>query len=125
MKHFTEENGEIQIGLDVEIEDVSEAQGAVALQGPTSRDLLQKLIDGDLSQLKYFHTIEQKVAGVPARITRTGYTGDLGYEIFVRPDDAEKLWDALMEISVEFQMLPAGLVTLDLLRIESGLVSID
>ncbi len=98
-----------QIGLDVEIEDVSEALGAVALQGPTSRDILQKLVDADLSQLKYFHTVEQKVAGVPARIARTGYTGDLGYEIFVEPNGANELWDALMETGKDYASFPAGM----------------
>jgi len=114
-----------QIGLDVEIEDVSEALGALALQGPTSRDLLQKLIDADLSQLKYFETIEQKVAGVPARITRTGYTGDLGYEIFVKPDGAEELWDALMETGTSYAICPAGNIALEMVRIEAGLLLID
>jgi aminomethyltransferase len=112
-------------GLDVAIEDVSEQYAAVALQGPTSRDLLQSLTDVELSGLPFFRCTDGTVAGAPALIYRTGFTGDLGYEIFVRPDDAENLWDALMEISIEFQMLPAGLVTLDLLRIEAGLVSID
>jgi aminomethyltransferase len=114
-----------QIGLDVEIEDVSEAFGALALQGPTSRDLLQTLVDGDLSQLKYFHTIEQKVAGVPARIARTGYTGDLGYEIFVRPDGAEELWDALMETGKSYAIYPSGMTALEMVRIEAGLLLID
>jgi aminomethyltransferase len=113
------------LGLDVAIEDVSDQYAAVALQGPTSRDLLQSLTDVDLSGLRFFRCTNATVAGAPALITRTGFTGDLGYEIFVRPDDAENLWDAMMEISGEFQMLPAGLVTLDLLRIEAGLVSID
>jgi aminomethyltransferase len=114
-----------QLGLDVEIEDVSEALGAVALQGPTSRDLLQKLIDGDLSQLKYFHTVEQKVAGIPARIARTGYTGDLGYEIFVSPDGAGELWDALMETGKSYAIYPAGNIALEMVRIEAGLLLID
>jgi aminomethyltransferase len=104
------------LGLDVAIEDVSDQYAAVALQGPTSRDLLQSLTDVDLSGLRFFRCTNATVAGAPALITRTGFTGDLGYEIFVRPDDAENLWDAMMEISDEFQMLPAGLVTLDLLQ---------
>jgi len=113
------------LGLDVAIEDVSDQYAAVALQGPTSRDLLQSLTDVDLGGLRFFRCTNATVAGAPALITRTGFTGDLGYEIFVRPDDAENLWDAMMEISGEFQMLPAGLGSLDLLRIEAGLISID
>ena len=113
------------LGLEVAIEDVSEQFAAVALQGPTSRDMLQSLTDVDLSGLRFFRCTDSKVAGAPALIARTGYTGDLGYEIFVRPDDAENLWDAMMEIGGKFQMLPAGLETLDLLRIEAGLLGID
>jgi aminomethyltransferase len=113
------------LSLNVSIEDVSDQYAAVALQGPTSRDLLQSLTDVDISGLRFFRCTNATVAGAPALISRTGFTGDLGYEIFVRPDDAENLWDAMMEISGEFQMLPAGLGTLDLLRIEAGLISID
>jgi len=113
------------LGLDVAIEDVSEQFAAVALQGPTSRDMLQSLTDVDLGGLRFFRCIDGKVAGAPALISRTGYTGDLGYEVFVGPDDAERLWDAMMEVGGEFQMLPAGLATLDLVRIEAGLLGID
>jgi len=113
------------IGLDVAIEDVSEQFAGLALQGPTSRDMLQSLTDVDLSSLRFFRCTDGKVAGAPTLISRTGYTGDLGYEVFVGPDDAEGLWDAMMEVGGEYQMLPAGLTTLDLLRIEGGLLGID
>ena len=113
------------IGLEVTIEDVSEQFAAVALQGPTSRDMLQSLTDLDLSGLRFFRCADGKVAGAPALISRTGYTGDLGYEVFVGPDDAEQLWDAMMEAGSGYQMLPAGLATLDLVRIEGGLLGID
>jgi aminomethyltransferase len=112
-------------GLDVEIEDVSEAYGGLALQGPTSRDVLQNLTDADLEGLKYFQIIEDKVAGVPAQISRTGYTGDLGYEIFVAPDGAEELWDAVVDTGRAYGLLPAGNTALDMLRIEAGLLLID
>jgi len=113
------------IGLDVTLEDVSEQFAAVALQGPTSRDMLQNLTDVDLGRLRFFRCTDGKVAGAPALVSRTGYTGDLGYEIFVRPNDAEGLWDAMMEVGRDYQMLPAGLTTLDLVRIEGGLLGID
>jgi aminomethyltransferase len=113
------------IGLEVTIEDVSEQFAAVALQGPTSRDLLQNLTDVDLGGLRFFRCTDGKVAGAPALISRTGYTGDLGYEVFVGPDDAVGLWDAMMEAGGDYQMLPAGLATLDLVRIEGGLLGID
>ncbi len=112
-------------GFDVEIEDVSEAYGALALQGPTSRDLLQQLADADLSGLGYFHVIETKLAGIATSLARTGYTGDLGYEIFVEPQHAEALYDAIFEKGESYQMMPAGNVALDMARIEAGLLLID
>ena len=113
------------IELEVEIEDVSEQFGALSLQGPTSREMLQKLTDADLNGLGFFRCTESRVAGLPALISRTGYTGDLGYEIFVEPQDAEKLWDSMMEIGEDYQMLPAGEVALNQVRIEAGLLLID
>ena len=112
-------------GLDVEIEDVSDAFAALALQGPTSRDLLQKLTSTDLGALGFFRCTQSDVAGVSAEIARTGYTGDLGYEIFVDPSDAEKLWDSMMEIRRDYKMRPTGSVTLEMTRIEAGLLLID
>lgn len=112
-------------GMQVEIEDVTEAWAGVSLQGPTSRDLLQTLTGADLSTLRYFRLVEDKVAGVPARISRTGYTGDLGYEIFVEPRDAETLWDGLMERGPAYDLRPAGNMALDMARIEAGLLLID
>ena len=112
-------------GMQVGIEDVTEAQAAVSLQGPTSRDLLQTLTGTDLSGLRYFRLVEDKVAGVPARISRTGYTGDLGYEIFVDPRDAQTLWDGLMDRGPAYDLRPAGNLALDMARIEAGLLLID
>jgi aminomethyltransferase len=112
-------------GFDVEIEDVSDAYGALALQGPTSRDLLQQLADADLSGLGYFHLVETKLAGIPISVSRTGYTGDLGYEIFVEPQHAEALYDAIFDKGADYQMLPTGNVALDMARIEAGLLLID
>jgi aminomethyltransferase len=112
-------------GFDVTIEDVSEELVGVALQGPTSRDLLQKLTSVDLSALKFWHCTDADVSGKPTLISRTGYTGDLGFEIFVRPDDAEEIWDATMALAPDYQMRPCGLVALDMTRIEAGLLQIN
>ena len=112
-------------GMDVEIEDVTDAYGAVALQGPMSRDILQQLTDADMSDLKYFHLLETKLAGAPVNVSRVGYTGDLGYEIFADPDHCEKIWDALMETGADYKMLPAGMISLDMARIEAGLLLLD
>ena len=116
---------DIGFGRDVEIRDVSEEQGALALQGPTSRDLLQQLTDADLGKLGYFGLVEAKLAGAPVQISRTGYTGDLGYEIFVDAAHAEELWDALIDTGRAYTLRPAGNVALDVLRVEAGLLLID
>jgi aminomethyltransferase len=112
-------------GFDVTIEDVSEELVGIALQGPTSRDLLQKLTSVDLAALKFWHCTDGDVCNRPTLISRSGYTGDLGFELFVRPDDAERIWDAVMALAPDYQMRPCGLVALDMARIEAGLLQID
>jgi aminomethyltransferase len=114
------------LGFDVTIEDVTEEIAGIALQGPTSRDLLKRLTSKcDLDKLKFFHCAHAEVAGIPATILRAGYTGDLGYEIFIEPQHAEKLWDSVMELSGDYKMRPFGLMALDQARIEAGLLQID
>ena len=120
--HWLEDVG---FGRDVDIRDVSEEQGALALQGPTSRDLLQRVTDADVAGLGYFRLLETKVGGAPARISRTGYTGDLGYEIFVEAAHAEGLWDTLLDAGRDYTLRPAGNVALDVVRVEAGLLLID
>src|SRR6476661_5633637 len=84
-------------GMNVDIEDISESVSALALQGPTSSRLLKSIItDGDITNLKYFRVTSAKIAGIPVDISRTGYTGDLGYEIWVPSEHGVKIWDALM-----------------------------
>ena len=113
------------LGLEVEIEDVTHQLGALALQGPTSRGLLQALTDADLGSLGYFRLVDCELAGVPVRISRTGYTGDLGYELFVEARYAERLWDAIAETGKAYDLQPAGTVALDVVRIEAGLLLIE
>jgi aminomethyltransferase len=113
-------------GMDVQIEDISESIAALALQGPTSGRLLKSLVkDADIENLKYFRVTTGTIAGVPVEISRTGYTGDLGYEIWIAADQAVKLWDALMETGRAFDIHPAGMLALDVSRIEAGLLLID
>jgi aminomethyltransferase len=112
-------------GFDVTIEDVSEEVVGLALQGPTSRELLQKLTSVDLSALKFWHCTEADVSGANTLISRSGYTGDLGFEIFVRPEDAEKIWDSAMTVAPDYKLRPCGLVALDMTRIEAGLPQIE
>ena len=113
-------------GLDVQIEDISESIAALALQGPTSGRLLKTVVDGaDIGKLKYFRVTTGTIAGVPVEISRTGYTGDLGYEIWVANDQALKIWDVLIERGRPFDIKPAGMLALDVARIEAGLLLIE
>jgi len=113
------------VGLEVSIEDVSERTGALALQGPSSRTILQQLTPADLAGLKYFRLVHTTVRGIPVTISRTGYTGDLGYELWVDAERAVPLWDALIETGTPYGITPAGIWALDLARIEAGLVMLD
>jgi aminomethyltransferase len=113
-------------GMKVEIEDISETVSALALQGPTSGRLLNRLVsDADISNLKYFRVTKGTIAGVSVEISRTGYTGDLGYEIWVSSDKALKVWDELMTGGRAFDIHPTGMLALDVARIEAGLLLID
>src|SRR3989440_1504505 len=113
------------IGLDVHLEDISESVAALALQGPTSGRLLKSVADAEIENLKYFRVTHGSIAGVPVDISRTGYTGDLGYEIWVHANDALRVWDALVESGGPFDIKPAGMLALDVARIEAGLLLID
>src|SRR5438309_2854244 len=113
------------IGLDVQLEDISESVAALALQGPTSGRLLKSVADAEIEDLKYFRVTHGSIAGVPVDISRTGYTGDLGYEVWVDASDALRIWDALTERGRPFDIKPAGMLALDVARIEAGLLLID
>jgi glycine cleavage system T protein (aminomethyltransferase) len=116
------ENGR---GLDARIEDISDATAALALQGPTSREVLRSCAETDMDALRYFRVVSTRIAGIPVDISRTGYTGDLGYEIWVDASRAEPLWDALTEAGRPFDITPAGMLALDVARIEAGLILLD
>jgi aminomethyltransferase len=113
------------LNMDVQIEDISEKVAALALQGPTSGKLLKSAADADIANLKYFRMTSGKIAGVPVDISRTGYTGDLGYEIWVPWNDAVTVWDTLMEKGRQFDIHAAGMLALDVARIEAGLLLIE
>jgi aminomethyltransferase len=112
-------------GLECTIEDVSERIAALSLQGPLSRVILEHASEQDLSGLKYFRLTAAKIRGEPVTISRTGYTGDLGYEIWVDAPRALPVWDALIESGSGYGITPAGLLALDLVRNEAGLLLID
>ena len=113
------------LNMDVQIEDISEKVAALALQGPTSGKLLKTVAEADVANLKYFRMISGKIAGVSVDISRTGYTGDLGYEIWVPWHDAVKVWDALSEKGKQFDLHAAGMLALDVARVEAGLLLIE
>ena len=105
-----------------EVENVSENTALIALQGPKSIDILNPLVRGrDVSEISFFRFVLGEVAGVPTVISRTGYTGEVGFELYVDADDAEKLWNALYPAVVEADGQPVGLGARDTLRLEAGL----
>jgi aminomethyltransferase len=113
------------LNMDVEIKDISEEVAALALQGPTSAKLLKAVAEADIANLRYFRVTHGTIAGVPVDISRTGYTGDLGYEIWVPWSDAVKVWDALAAKGKEFDLHAAGMLALDVARVEAGLLLIE
>jgi len=113
------------LNMDVQVEDISEKVAALALQGPTSAKLLKAVAEADITNLKYFRMTSGKIAGVPVDISRTGYTGDLGYEVWIPWNDAVKVWDALMTTGKQFDIHAAGMLALDVARVEAGLLLIE
>ena len=117
------------VGIDAVVEDETYDTAALSLQGPAARRILTDLaaVDSaaDVAGLRFFRACEAVLGGIPATLTRTGYTGDLGYEIWVSNDWAEALWDAIVEAGAPHGLLPAGLQAMDVARIEAGLILID
>ncbi|MBF2076666.1 MAG: DUF1989 domain-containing protein [Synechococcales cyanobacterium C42_A2020_086] len=119
-----------QRGYEVTITPSSDWLHNLALQGPCSRDLLRPLVAldsefglGNLDELGYFRFATGQVAGIPVLISRTGYTGELGYELFVHPDQGAALWEVLMQAGRAYDLRPMGMLALDRARIEAGLLA--
>ena len=112
-------------GMRVEVEDVSERIAALALQGPTSAGVLRAASDADIDALRYFRVTSGRIDGVSVDISRTGYTGDLGYEIWMPAESALDVWDALIRAGRPYDLKPAGMLALDVARVEAGLLLID
>jgi aminomethyltransferase len=112
-------------GLDVKVEDITEQVASLALQGPTSARLLRQVSTAPIESLPYFRATSGSIAGVPVDITRTGYTGDLGFEVWMPWDAAIRVWDAIAAAGPAFDLHPAGMLALDIARIEAGLLLID
>lgn len=113
------------LGLDVTIDDVSESTAALALQGPGSRAILERVCEQRFSDLKYFRLTKARLRGIPVTISRTGYTGDLGYEIWLDAGQALAAWDALIDGGTAHGITPTGILALDVARIEAGLMLMD
>jgi len=107
-------------GFDVQIEDVSDETALLALQGPNAREVLRSLASLDVDDVKYYRFAEGEVAGVPAVISGTGYTGEDGFELYVPADRAAELWRAILIAGADSGLIPAGLGARDSLRLEVG-----
>jgi aminomethyltransferase len=112
-------------GLDVQVDDITETTAGLALQGQKSRAVLEAATGQDWSDVPYFGRRGTSIGGVPVDVTRTGYTGDLGYELWVSTDDALAMWDRLFEVGPDYGLRPAGINALDVSRVEAGLILID
>ncbi|MGH7828130.1 MAG: aminomethyltransferase family protein [Candidatus Binatia bacterium] len=112
-------------GMDVDIREVSEEVAALALQGPNSLRILQRIVDADLAKLRFFRLTSANFDGIPVIVSRTGYTGDLGYEIWLSSSDAERIWDILMEKGKDYGIKPAGILALDVARLEAGFILLE
>jgi len=113
------------VGLEVEITDVSEATAALSLQGPKARQVLNRCCERPVEELKYFRLMENALNEIPVTISRTGYTGDLGYEIWVQASEALHVWDALMIAGHDVGITPVGILAMDMARVEAGLFMIE
>jgi aminomethyltransferase len=112
-------------GLDVQIDEVTERTAALALQGPRARAVLESAAGASFGDLKYFRGRPASIGPVSLDVTRTGYTGDLGYELWVDAEDAVTVWDAVMDAGQDHAIRPVGMLALDIARIEAGLILLE
>jgi aminomethyltransferase len=113
------------VGLEVEITEVTDRVAALSFQGPNSRAVLNRCCDSPVEGLKYFRLMQNSLDGIPVTISRTGYTGDLGYEIWLDAKDALAVWDALMAAGHDYGITPVGILAMDMARVEAGLFMIE
>ncbi len=110
------------VGMDVEITEVTDDVAALSFQGPNTRKVLNIVAEKPVDELKYFRLMKNKISGVEVTISRTGYTGDLGYEIWMDAKDALPIWDRLMEVGGDYGIAPVGILAMDMARVEAGTV---
>ena len=113
------------VGLDVQISEVTDQVAALSFQGPSTRAILNRCCDVGVDGLKYFRLMQDRLNSVPVTISRTGYTGDLGYEIWMDANDALPVWDALMQAGRDYGVTPVGILAMDMARVEAGLFMIE
>jgi aminomethyltransferase len=114
---------DVGYGLQTTVTDVSDDWAALALQGPKSRLILQEVVTGlDVVQLRYFGWGRGQINGTDLILSRTGYTGDLGYELWLQPQNAGVVWQALITAGQRYGLLPAGMLALDMARVEAGFI---
>ena len=113
------------VGLEVEITEVTNEVAALSFQGPNSRKILNKVAEMPVDGLKYFRLMENKICGQNVTISRTGYTGDLGFEVWMNNRDALTIWDALMDAGADYGIAPVGILAMDMARVEAGLFMIE
>jgi aminomethyltransferase len=113
------------LGLDLSVQEVSEQIAALALQGPNALKIVENIVDVPLGQLRFFRLTSGKILDIPVIVSRTGYTGDLGYELWFGAEHAERVWDVLMEKGEAYGIKAAGLLALDVARLEAGFILLE
>jgi aminomethyltransferase len=113
------------VGLEVDITEVTDSVAALSFQGPNTRPVLNRCCESPVDTLKYFRFMQNRLEGIPVTISRTGYTGDLGYEIWMDAGQALRVWDALMEAGRDYGITPVGILAMDMARVEAGLFMIE
>lgn len=113
------------VGMNVNVTEVTDQIAALSLQGPKSRAILNRICRDPLDKLKYFRAAENAIGNTPVNISRTGYTGDLGYEIWIEAEHALPVWDALMRAGDDYGITPCGILAMDMARVEAGLFMVD
>ena len=113
------------VGMDVKVTETTDQIAALSLQGPKSRAVLNRICRDPVDTLKYFRAMENAIGNTPVNVSRTGYTGDLGYEIWIEAEHALPVWDALMEAGDDYGITPCGILAMDMARVEAGLFMVD
>jgi aminomethyltransferase len=111
--------------FDATVENTGSRYAQLAIQGPRALETLQKMTPMDLAAIRYYHFRDGKVSGAAARVARTGYTGEDGFEIYIAPDDAPRLWDEILAAGAEFGIKPCGLAARNTLRLEAKMALYD